>query len=79
MRRLLLFRHAKATRSKLGTEDRTRVLIQRGRKDSARIGAYMAADALVPDRVLISPAARTQKNWDIRRACVPLGCRGGDG
>lgn len=63
MRRLLLFRHAKATRSKLGTEDRTRVLIQRGRKDSARIGAYMAADALVPDRVLISPAARTQETW----------------
>lgn len=63
MRRLFLFRHAKAVRSKPGTEDRTRALIERGRKDSARIGAYMAAEALVPDRVLISPAVRTQETW----------------
>ena len=27
------------------------------------IGAYMAADALVPDRVLVSPAARTLETW----------------
>jgi phosphohistidine phosphatase len=63
VRRLFLFRHAKAIRSKPGTEDRTRALIERGRKDSARIGAYMAAEALVPDRVLISPAVRTQETW----------------
>lgn len=63
MRRLLLFRHAKATRSGRGIEDRPRALVDRGRKDSATIGAYLAADALIPDRVLVSPAVRTQETW----------------
>jgi phosphohistidine phosphatase len=63
VRRLLLLRHAKAQRPEPGKEDRARVLVERGRKDSARIGSYMATDGLVPDRVLISPAARTQETW----------------
>ena len=63
MRRLLLFRHAKATRSGRGIEDRPRALVERGRKDSATIGAYLAAHALIPDRVLVSPAVRTQETW----------------
>jgi phosphohistidine phosphatase len=63
MRRLLLFRHAKAERAIPGGIDRDRPLIERGRKDAARIGVYMAAHALVPDRVLLSPAARTQETW----------------
>jgi phosphohistidine phosphatase len=63
MRRLLLFRHAKAERSEPGMEDQARVLIERGRKDAARIGAYMAGHALVPDRVVMSPSARTQETW----------------
>jgi len=44
-------------------EDRPRALIERGRKDSAKMGAYMAAEGLVPDRVLISPSVRTQETW----------------
>ena len=63
MRRLLLLRHAKAERSEPGTKDISRVLIDRGRKDAARIGTYMAAHALVPGRVILSPAARTQETW----------------
>jgi phosphohistidine phosphatase len=63
MRRLLLLRHAKAERSEPGTKDISRVLIDRGRKDAARIGTYMAAHALAPDRVILSPAARTQETW----------------
>jgi phosphohistidine phosphatase len=63
VRRLLLFRHAKAQRPEPGMEDRARVLIERGRKDSARIGTYMAINGLVPDRVLVSPSARTQETW----------------
>ncbi len=63
MRRLLLLRHAKAERSEPGTQDRARVLIERGRKDVARIGAYMASHALVPERAVLSPAARTQETW----------------
>jgi len=63
MRRLILFRHAKAERSETGQEDRGRALTERGRKDAALIGAYMAGHAFVPDRVAISPAARTQETW----------------
>ncbi len=65
MRRLILFRHAKAERSEPGMEDRARALVERGRRDAATIGAYMSAHALVPDRVIISPAARTQETWKI--------------
>lgn len=63
MRRLLLFRHAKAERSEPGMEDRARRLVERGQKDAATVGAYMASHALLPDRVMTSPAARTQETW----------------
>ncbi|WP_162826689.1 SixA phosphatase family protein [Pseudolabrys taiwanensis] len=63
MRRLLLFRHAKAERPEFGMDDLARALVERGRKDAGRIGAFMAAHALMPDRVLVSPAARTQESW----------------
>jgi phosphohistidine phosphatase len=68
MRRLLLFRHAKAERAIPGTPDRDRALIERGRKDAAKIGAYMASHHLVPERVLISPAVRTQETWKVAAA-----------
>lgn len=63
MRRLILFRHAKAERSQPGAADRSRALIERGRKDAARMGSYMANHAFMPDRVLVSPAIRTQETW----------------
>ena len=63
MRRLLLFRHAKAERVEPGEPDLDRVLADRGRKDAARIGAYMAGHSLVPDRVAMSPSARTLETW----------------
>ncbi len=63
MRRLLLFRHAKAERAIPGTPDRDRTLIERGRKDAGKIGGYMATHHLVPDRVLLSPAVRCQETW----------------
>ena len=63
MRRLLLLRHAKAERSLPGEPDAGRDLIERGRKDAAMIGAYMARHGLTPDRVLVSPALRAQETW----------------
>lgn len=63
MRRLLLFRHAKAESAEPGQEDRARTLVERGRRDAGTIGAYMATHALVPDRVMLSPAARVQETW----------------
>lgn len=63
MRRLLLFRHAKTESAEPGQEDRARALVERGRKDAGIIGAYMATHALIPDRVVLSPAARVQETW----------------
>ena len=65
MRRLILMRHAQAEPSEPGKSDRSRVLTERGRKDAAKIGAYMASHGLIADRALISPAARTQETWKI--------------
>ncbi len=63
MRRLLLFRHAKAERSVAGASDLDRALIERGRKDAGKLGAYMASHGLIPERVILSPAARCQQTW----------------
>src|SRR5476649_925609 len=63
MRRLILFRHAKAEASEPGMEDHARVLVERGRKDAAKIGAYMVGHGFIPDKVVISPATRTQETW----------------
>ena len=70
MRRLFLFRHAKAESSQPGQKDLTRALVERGRKDAARIGAYMASHALMPDRVFVSPARRTQETWKCLSAAL---------
>ncbi|MCW5689206.1 MAG: histidine phosphatase family protein [Pseudolabrys sp.] len=63
MRRLLLLRHAKTEPATLTHEDRSRALIERGRRDAGKIGAYMQTHALVPDRVVLSPAKRVQETW----------------
>ena len=68
MRRLLLFRHAKADRAEAGESDRQRALNERGRSDAARVGAYMAGHAFCPDRVAVSPSLRTQETWKYAKA-----------
>ena len=62
--RLILLRHAKAEKAEPGMSDHERELSARGRTDAARIGAYLARHALVPDRVLVSTARRTRQTWD---------------
>jgi len=71
MRRLLLLRHAKAERQSLGQDDRERVLNERGRSDAARLGAYLSTHDFVPNRVLVSPSARTRETWALARDAVP--------
>lgn len=63
MRRLLLLRHAKTEGFEPGRDDRARALVERGRSDAARIGAYMASHKLKPDRVIVSPAVRARETW----------------
>jgi len=63
MRRLILFRHAKAEPRAPGEDDFDRPLAPRGREDAALIGQALAAQNLVPDYALISPARRTAETW----------------
>ena len=66
MKQLLLLRHAKAVPSS-PSGDFERELAPRGRKDAARIGAYLQAEGLVPEHILISPARRTTETADLVR------------
>jgi phosphohistidine phosphatase len=70
MRRLILLRHAKAERASANGRDFERPLAPRGREDAAKIGAYMAQQGLVPDRVLVSPAQRTRETWTLITAAL---------
>lgn len=65
MRRLLLLRHAKAERAKPNERDQDRVLEQRGRADARKIGEYLARHGFIPDRAVVSPAARTRETWSL--------------
>jgi phosphohistidine phosphatase len=66
-RRLLLVRHAKAAH---GQADRDRPLTDRGARDAAAIGPWLAQAGLAPDRVLVSPARRAGETWERAGASV---------
>ena len=70
MRRLLLLRHAKAERLQPGGRDQDRVLAQRGRADAKTLGAYLARHAFIPDRAVVSAAARTRETWTLLAAAM---------
>lgn len=61
-RRLILLRHAKSDYP-AGVADLDRPLDERGRADAPRVGAYLAAEGLIPDLALVSPARRTAQTW----------------
>ena len=62
-RRLLLLRHAKASRDDPSVEDITRGLTKRGRLAAKAMGRAMRDLGLRPDLVLCSPARRAQETW----------------
>jgi phosphohistidine phosphatase len=70
--RLMLLRHAKADRP-AGVADHDRPLAKRGRADAERVGAYLAAEGLVPDRVVVSSAKRTRETCE--RVLAGLGAK----
>jgi phosphohistidine phosphatase len=63
MRRLVVFRHAKAVGHD-ETPDHERALTARGRRDAATMGRYLASEGLRPDLVLVSTSLRTRETWD---------------
>ena len=70
MRRLLLLRHAKAERSRPGERDHDRKLAARGREDAPKLGTYIVRHGLMPDRVIVSPSARTRETWQLAAAAM---------
>ncbi|WP_308917927.1 SixA phosphatase family protein [Jannaschia sp. LMIT008] len=62
--RVILLRHAKSSWDDPSLDDRDRPLNRRGRDAAARIGAWLRTHAPEPDRILVSPAARTRETWD---------------
>jgi phosphohistidine phosphatase len=63
MRRLILLRHSTAASAEPGASDQDRELTAEGRADAALVGAYLANHSFRPDRVMVSPAARTRDSW----------------
>src|SRR5689334_22652953 len=61
MRRLILLRHATAANS-FG-DDLARPLTAKGTREAAAAGRALATRGLNPDKVLVSPARRTQETW----------------
>ena len=59
-RQLVLVRHGKAVD---GGVDVERPLTDRGRRDSAAAGRWLAEQGIRPDRILVSPAVRAQQTW----------------
>src|SRR5580704_10524064 len=71
MRRLILFRHAKAEPRAAGQDDFDRPLAERGREDAVLIGQALAKENLAPDVALISPARRTAETWICAKESFP--------
>jgi phosphohistidine phosphatase len=63
VRRLVLVRHAKSSRTEPGRPDHDRPLTPRGAAAAARIGAWLRARGHRPDRALVSTAVRAQQTW----------------
>ncbi|TYO62300.1 histidine phosphatase family protein [Bradyrhizobium hipponense] len=64
MRRLMLLRHAKTATDAPSGRDRDRRLDDRGHKDAAEIGDWIAAHPPFPQTVLVSHAVRARQTWD---------------
>lgn len=63
MRRLVLFRHAKAEPAEGYVEDFDRPLTRQGREAAAGMADWLNDQGVVPDLVICSPSARTRGTW----------------
>jgi phosphohistidine phosphatase len=61
MKTILLLRHGKSKRGPEYETDFERPLAKRGKRDAARVGAFLAEQDLVPDLVLSSRAERARQ------------------
>lgn len=71
MRELILLRHAHAEPAAPGQDDLDRALSLQGQAEAEAAGRWLKEHALLPDRVLCSPARRTRET--IERVLESLG------
>jgi phosphohistidine phosphatase len=62
VRTIVVMRHAKAEQD--GPTDFDRRLAERGHRDAAEAGRWLAARGVVPQQALVSAALRTQETWE---------------
>jgi phosphohistidine phosphatase len=72
MRELILLRHAHADASASGLSDAERPLSEEGRREAQAAARWLKEQGLVPDRVLVSPAARARETADAVAAEIDL-------
>lgn len=60
----MVLRHAKAVAAEDAVDDHSRALTERGRADAKRVAARVVELGWVPDRALVSDAARTEQTWE---------------
>jgi phosphohistidine phosphatase len=65
MRRLMLLRHAKTETDAPSGRDQDRRLDERGHRDAAEIGGWIAGHPPFPETVLVSHATRARQTWDL--------------
>src|ERR1700733_14410872 len=71
MKRLGLFRHAKAEARSAGGDDFDRALTARGLSDAGLVGRLIAERGFAPDLALVSSARRAKETWDAARVAFP--------
>lgn len=71
MYELLLMRHAKSDWNS-HTSDIDRPLNARGRNDALRMGKHLYDNALIPDRMIVSAAQRTQETAELLLDSLPV-------
>ena len=65
MRRLMLLRHSKTETDAPSGRDQDRRLDERGRRDAAEIGSWIARHPPFPDFVQVSPTIRAKQTWEL--------------
>ncbi|MFO1148460.1 MAG: histidine phosphatase family protein [Alsobacter sp.] len=70
MLRLVIFRHAKAVPHG-AAPDFDRALAPRGLAAAAEMGRMLAAEHIIPDLALVSPALRTTQTWEQAAPALP--------
>ena len=70
MRRLMLLRHAKTETDAPSGQDHDRRLDERGNRDAAEMGAWIARHPPFPDRAIVSTAVRAKQTWELAWAAM---------